>query len=94
MPRKVYRRTERIVVRASKNDPFLNASQVKNTQQIDLCTSCYIRKILIKYDFRARKIAKKPSISGPNRHKKWAKKSWSKKTPSSGKQSFFGRDYA
>ena len=59
-PRKVNQRMERIVVRASKKDPFSNASQIKNSQQIDICTS-YIRKILIKYGLRARKIAKKPS---------------------------------
>ena len=95
-PKKVNERMERIVVRASKKDPFLNASQIKNSQQIDLCTS-YIRKILIKYGFRERQIAKKPSISGPNRQKrkKWVKKMQvEKKCKFLENSRFFGRDYA
>ena len=44
--------------------PFLDASQIKNSQQIDIGT-CYINKILIKFGLRAQKIAKKPSITGP-----------------------------
>ena len=60
---------ERIVVRASKIHPFLNASQIKNSQKIDLCT-IYVRKTLLKYGLRAQTIVNKPSISWPNRKKK------------------------
>ena len=77
-----------------KTKPYLNASQIENSQQIDLCTG-YISKILIKYGLRARKIAKKPSISGPKRQKRKesAKKCWSKNA-NFWKTVVFGRDYA
>ena len=80
-PEKSQRKNGKNCGSSFKKKPFLNASQMKNSQQIDLCTS-YIRKILIKYGLRARKVAKNCKKSG-------RKKCWSKKMQISGKQSFF-----
>ena len=85
-PKKITEKVERIVVRDSKKDPFLNATQLQKISSFDIAKST-IRKILVKYGLRSRLCAKKSKISEPNRRKRrdWAKKCFQKKMQIFGK---------
>lgn len=84
-PRKTNFKTDRLIGRASKKDPTLTASQIKNDLKIENVSNRTIRRRLVEHGLHGRRPSKKPLISKKNRrarlefareHVNWNPKKW------------------